>query len=124
MQSLFRAAATEYLFQEVSPHVIQEARQQIGIVFATNHGVVPENLITVHIPWRDQYRETDFPPIEEYIHAIHNLTTATNTLKRLETIKTNKYLLGNRGPQSLRDVYVGKTKRVDCVFHNPFVRNQ
>lgn len=73
-RSLFRAAATEYLFQQLSPLVIQEARRQIGIVFASNHGIVPENLITVHIRWGDKFWEMDLPPIEEYIEAVHNLT--------------------------------------------------
>ena len=76
---MFRAAATEYLFQQVSPLVIQEARRQIGIVFASNHGVVPEDLITVHIRWGDKFWEMDLPPIEEYIQAISNLTTVGET---------------------------------------------
>jgi hypothetical protein len=73
-RSLFRAAATEYLFQQVSPLVIQEAKRQVGVVFASNDGVVPDDLVTVHVRWGDKFWEMDLPPIEEYIQAIHNLT--------------------------------------------------
>ena len=45
----FRAAATEYIFQSVSPLIIQEAKRQIGIIFP--EGVAPSDLISVHIRW-------------------------------------------------------------------------
>lgn len=68
----FRAASNEYLFQTVSPLVIQEAQRQIGIVFPG--GVVPDDLITVHIRWGDKFWEMDLPPIHEYIDAVNLLS--------------------------------------------------
>ena len=67
----WQAAATEYLFQRVSPIVIQEAQRQIGIIFGAEK--VPDDLITVHIRWGDKFWEMDLPPIEEYFDAIRQL---------------------------------------------------
>ena len=69
----YRAASTEYLFQSVSPIVIQEAKRQIGIIFASTGNIVPTDLITVHIRWGDKFWEMDLPPIIEYIDGIKSL---------------------------------------------------
>lgn len=82
-----------------------------GILFATNHGVVPENLITVHIPWCDQYWDMDFPPIDEYIHAIHNLMTATNTASSaLKQSKLTNIYLATEDPKAYEKFMLAKPK--------------
>jgi hypothetical protein len=69
----YRAAATEYFFQVVSPLVIQEAKRQMGILFPTTNGVAPKDLITLHIRWGDKFWEMDLPSIEEYVEAVKKL---------------------------------------------------
>ena len=49
----WRAASTEYLFQRVSPIIIQEAQRQAGLLF--EGGIAPPDLITVHIRWGDKF---------------------------------------------------------------------
>lgn len=65
-----RAAGIEYLFQSVSPLVIQEAKRQLKLVFPNG---VPTKLITVHIRWGDKKVEMKLVPIEEYIEGVHQL---------------------------------------------------
>ena len=81
-----RAASTEYLFQSLSPLVVREAKRQIGIIFP--NGIVPEDLVTVHVRWGDKFWEMDLPPIQEYIDAVNTIlsgksssldSTASNT---------------------------------------------
>jgi hypothetical protein len=67
----FRAASMEYLFQRVSPLVLQEAQRQIGLLFGENH--VPDNLITVHMRWGDKFWEMDLPSEHEYVAAVVDL---------------------------------------------------
>eukprot|EP00980_Cylindrotheca_fusiformis_P015273 scaffold4247_cov66-Cylindrotheca_fusiformis.AAC.14 len=70
----YRASATEYLFSDLNPLVLQEAQRQIGIIFgALPNAMTPPNLITVHIRWGDKFEEMDLPKIEEYIEAIETL---------------------------------------------------
>eukprot|EP00980_Cylindrotheca_fusiformis_P002996 scaffold692_cov118-Cylindrotheca_fusiformis.AAC.18 len=70
----YRASATEYLFSDLNPLVLQEARRQIGIIFGDlPDAVAPPNLITVHIRWGDKFWEMDLPKIEEYMEAIETL---------------------------------------------------
>jgi hypothetical protein len=76
IKAAYRASSTEYLFHKVSPLVIQEAQRQIGVIFP--NGIVPEDIITVHIRWGDKFFEMDLPPISEYIDAIQNLTSHNN----------------------------------------------
>ena len=52
-RAMIRSASTEYLFQSVSPLVVREAMRQIGIIFP--HGMVPKDLVTVHIRWGDKF---------------------------------------------------------------------
>jgi hypothetical protein len=66
-----RAASTEFLFQTVSPLIIQEAQRQIGVIFP--NGEIPPDLVTVHIRWGDKFWEMDLASIDEYIHAINEL---------------------------------------------------
>lgn len=73
----FRAAAMEYLFQSVSPLVIQEAQRQMGLLFPPT-GQIPDNLITVHIRWGDKFWEMDLVAMEEYVQAITKLETSPN----------------------------------------------
>lgn len=67
----FRAAAMEYIFRHVSPIVLQEAERQIGLLF--EEGVVPKDLITVHLRWGDKFWEMDLAPISEYLMAVSQL---------------------------------------------------
>jgi len=73
-KAMVRASSTEYLFQSLSPLVIQEAKRQIGVVFPG--GEAPEDLVTVHIRWGDKFWEMDLPPIQEYIDAVHAILSA------------------------------------------------
>lgn len=76
-KAMVRAASTEYLFQRLSPLVIQEAQRQIGTIFP--NGIVPTNLVTVHIRWGDKFWEMDLPPIQEYINAVNSILSVNNT---------------------------------------------
>jgi hypothetical protein len=67
----FRAASMEYLFQSLSPIVIQEAQRQIGLLF--DHGRAPRDLISVHVRWGDKFWEMDLAPISDYIDAVHHM---------------------------------------------------
>ena len=70
-KAMIRASSTEYLFQSVSPLVIREAKRQIGVIFP--RGIVPEDLVTVHIRWGDKFWEMDLPPIQEYVDAVNTI---------------------------------------------------
>jgi hypothetical protein len=67
----WRAASTEYLFERVSPVIIQEAQRQIGLLFGAQGA--PDDLITVHIRWGDKFWEMDLAKIDEYMDAIQQL---------------------------------------------------
>jgi hypothetical protein len=67
----WRAASTEYLFERVSPVIMQEAQRQIGLLFGAQG--IPDDLITVHIRWGDKFREMDLATIDEYMDAIKQL---------------------------------------------------
>jgi hypothetical protein len=71
-----RASSTEYLFQNVSPLIIQEAQRQIGIVFP--NASVPDDLVVVHVRWGDKFWEMDLPSIQEYIGAINEIIHKRN----------------------------------------------
>ena len=77
-RALIRASSTEYLFQSLSPLVIREAKRQVGIIFP--NGIVPEDMVTVHIRWGDKFWEMDLPPIEEYIAAVHTILSTGENL--------------------------------------------
>ena len=62
-----RMALTEYLFSNVSPLVVKEATKQLKAVFP--NGIVPPNLITIHVRWGDKDQEMKLKSIEEYIDA-------------------------------------------------------
>ena len=67
----YRAASTEFLFQEVSDLVIAEAERQVGLLF--EGGSTPDDLITVHIRWGDKFWEMDLASIDEYTRAISDI---------------------------------------------------
>lgn len=73
LKAEYRAAATEYFFQKVSPLVIREAKRQMGIVFQSLGGLAPDDLLTLHIRWGDKFWEMDLPSIQEYIDAVQSL---------------------------------------------------
>jgi hypothetical protein len=70
----FRAASIEYLFQNVSPLVVQEAERQVGLLFGPKG--TPEDLITVHIRWGDKFWEMP----NRSLVAIHTYMQAVSTL--------------------------------------------
>lgn len=82
-KEIVRASSTEYLFQSISPLVIREAQRQIGIIFP--NGVVPEDLVTVHIRWGDKFWEMDLPPIQEYIDAVNAILSGKTSLDNNNT---------------------------------------
>ena len=69
-----QAAGTEYLFQSVAPLVIQEAKRQVGLIFASVGGVVPQDIVTVHLRWGDKFKEMQLVSIEQYIEAVQNVS--------------------------------------------------
>ncbi|KAL7567520.1 hypothetical protein ACA910_009528 [Epithemia clementina (nom. ined.)] len=74
MMREFRIGAVEYLFTTVSPTVVQWAEHWLRhVVFPETHGVVPKNLITVHVRWGDKGREMPLVPIQSYIHACQEI---------------------------------------------------
>ena len=86
-KAMVRASSTEYLFQRLSPLVIREAQRQVGIIFPD--GVVPEDLVTVHIRWGDKFWEMDLPPIQEYIDAVNAILAGKNILDNDNTTIPN-----------------------------------
>jgi len=62
-----RIALTEYLFSSVSSLLVEEATRQLSAVFP--NGVVPVNLITIHVRWGDKKDEMELKSIETYIDA-------------------------------------------------------
>jgi hypothetical protein len=67
----WRAASTEYLFEQVSPIIIQEAQRQLGLLFGAQGA--PSDLITIHIRWGGKFWEMDLAKIDECMHAIKQL---------------------------------------------------
>jgi len=84
--AMLRAAATEYMFHNVSNVVIEEAERQLKLVFPG--GIVPPDLITVHIRWGDKViSEMKKVPIQEYIDGVRSILAARN-----ETSQVNIFL--------------------------------
>lgn len=64
-------AAMEFLFQNVTDIVIQEAEKQMKEM-----NVVPtEDFITIHIRWGDKWREMKLVSIEDYVNATKKILT-------------------------------------------------
>ncbi|GKY93493.1 hypothetical protein MPSEU_000316700 [Mayamaea pseudoterrestris] len=74
----FRQASMEYLFQSLSPLVIQEAERQMGALFGPD-ATVPNDLITVHLRWGDKFWEMDLPHENEYVSAVSQLLVGRAT---------------------------------------------
>ena len=51
--------------------MIQESQRQVGLVFP--NGMVPDDLITVHIRWGDKFWEMDLPTAQDYVDAVRSL---------------------------------------------------
>ena len=73
----FRAATMEYFFANLQPLVLQEAQRQIGLLFPG--GIVPSNLITVHLRWGDKFWEMDLVPAQQYVEAVQQLLNTTSS---------------------------------------------
>jgi hypothetical protein len=71
----WRAAGIEMLFSHVSPLVQKEAERQLRRVFPP-HGIVPENLITVHMRWGDKKYENKIVKEKETLEAIARIRKA------------------------------------------------
>jgi len=71
----WRAAGIEMLFSSVSPLVQQEAERQLRIVFPP-HGVVPKDLITVHMRWNDKKYENKVKNERETLEAVKRIRIA------------------------------------------------
>jgi hypothetical protein len=99
MKSKVRASSTEYLFQRLSPLVIQEAQRQIGIIFPNGHA--PDDLVTVHIRWGDKFWEMDLPTIQEYIEAI-NMILSPNRSPNV-TVPTANIYLATEDPRAYQE---------------------
>ncbi|GAX26545.1 hypothetical protein FisN_23Lh073 [Fistulifera solaris] len=69
--SAWRAAAMEYLFSTLSLQLQIEANRQMHLVFP--NGVIPTDLITVHIRWGDKEDEMKLVPMSDYIRAVVDL---------------------------------------------------
>jgi len=76
---LFQTATMNYLFGQVSTHLVAEAERQHQLVFGKNASVggdkshTPDDLITVHVRWGDKKNEMKLVPIQQYVDAIHRL---------------------------------------------------
>ena len=68
----FVGSATEFLFSSVSSRVVDSAVERLPLVFPP-HGIVPPNMITVHIRWGDKGTEMDLVSIHSYIDACHQI---------------------------------------------------
>lgn len=70
----WRAAGVEMLFSKVSPLVQREAERQLRIVFPPN-GIVPKDLITVHMRWGDKKHDNKLINEKEILEAIKRIRT-------------------------------------------------
>jgi hypothetical protein len=69
-----RAAATEWLFQSVSPIVLKEAERQVLQAFGAGN-TIPSSLITIHVRWGDKHLEMKLVEIDAYVNATKELLT-------------------------------------------------
>ncbi|CAJ1942774.1 unnamed protein product [Cylindrotheca closterium] len=72
----FQEAGMEFLFGQISQHVVEEANRQHFLVFGsgnTSQTTTPNDLITVHIRWGDKKREMKLLQIQQYLNAIDQL---------------------------------------------------
>eukprot|EP00540_Astrosyne_radiata_P023144 CAMPEP_0116823046 /NCGR_PEP_ID=MMETSP0418-20121206/619_1 /TAXON_ID=1158023 /ORGANISM="Astrosyne radiata, Strain 13vi08-1A" /LENGTH=287 /DNA_ID=CAMNT_0004451253 /DNA_START=249 /DNA_END=1112 /DNA_ORIENTATION=+ len=70
-KSDWRAATTEFLFSPVSEVVVKEAERQLRLVFPD--GVVPKDLITVHIRWGDKVYENPNHSVQDYFSFVEEI---------------------------------------------------
>jgi hypothetical protein len=61
----------EYLFNRISPIILQEAERQVGLLFGSSG--VPADLITVHMRYGDKFWEMDLAAAEEYTAAVSQI---------------------------------------------------
>jgi hypothetical protein len=66
-----RAAATEFLFSSLSPILVNEAERQVHKIFPG--GVVPDDLITVHIRWGDKGAEVGLLALENFVSGVYSV---------------------------------------------------
>ena len=78
-RTAFRAAAMEYLFSNLNPALVDEARHAIDEVFGAKG--IPEDLITVHIRWGDKKIEMELVSPTEYVEAINTFVEKHNIAK-------------------------------------------
>ena len=68
----FAGSAMEFLFSSISSRVVDFAVERLPLVFPPR-GIVPPNLITVHIRWGDKYKEMKLVDIASYVNACHRI---------------------------------------------------
>ncbi len=110
-KTMIRAASTEYLFQKLSPLVIREAKRQIGIIFPG--GIVPDDLVTVHIRWGDKFWEMDLPPIQEYIDAVNAVLSGMTSIDNrptftIQNATTANIYLATEDPKAYHEFMAAK----------------
>jgi hypothetical protein len=71
-QEYVQMAAMEWLFGQISPHIVREAERQHQLVFRGNNKT-PDDLIAVHIRWGDKKLEMKLVTMKDYVRAIHQL---------------------------------------------------
>ena len=115
--SVLRAAVTEYIFRNVSHIVIEEAEQQLQLVFP--EGIVSPNLITVHIRWGDKILgEMKKVSTKEYIDGVHTILA-----KRDESSPQDiNIFLATEDPNAVREFQEAAPNEwniyVDQYFHD------
>ena len=73
-RTAFRSAAMEYLFSNLNPALVDEARKAIVDVFGETG--IPADLFTVHIRWGDKRTEMNLVSPIEYYQAISAFVVA------------------------------------------------
>jgi hypothetical protein len=109
-------AAMEFLFQNVTDIVIEEAEKQLQEI-----NVVPtENFITINIRWGDKWREMKLVSIEDYVNATTQILTQkerngeenvhiyvasedTNAVKKFKDAAPSNWRIYQSGPKLSKD---------------------
>jgi hypothetical protein len=110
-----RAAATEFLFSSLSNQIQVEAERQIQVVFQSTGGVIPSDLVTVHIRWGDKADEMTLVPPTNYVQAVQHIQR-----DRHRSVETASVFLATEDPRAVyefvRAAPAGWTIYVDAYF--------
>ena len=76
----FRTATTAYLFGSgLSDFVLDEVQRQLHVIFP--HGLVPAQMITVHVRVNDKSSEMRLVSMNEYVSAVQRIVDSRKTIK-------------------------------------------